>query len=320
LSGSGCSLFEGTEKKLELIVDPALDSLRDFGSVYWTDVVRRAGAEVLSRISNERCDAYLLSESSLFDFDHRATMLTCGRTTLHKAALAVLDRLPVEGVRRLTYKRKHEVFPHDQPTSFFDDVRVLRERLPGRAYQFGNQDEHHLYLFHIDRDPSAPRAGTTVEVLMHGLDDRVQRDFCVATRPTTAEVRTATGIDRILPGFEIDDHLFRPTGYSLNAIRDDAYYAVHVTPEAGCSYASFETDHRIRGNLQPVLSRLLEIFRPRSWDLVLFDDVASAPESVAGYRMRSHVVQAPERGLDVRFLSFHRPQRSVARAIELPVP
>jgi len=320
LSGSVCSPFEGTEKKLELIVDPELESLRDFGSVYWTDVVRRAGAEVLSRVSNERCDAYLLSESSLFVFEHRVTMLTCGRTTLHDAALAVLERVPIEGVRRLTYKRKQEVFPHDQPTSFFDDVRLLHERLPGRAYQFGNQDEHHLYLFHMDRDTSAFRAGTTVEVLMHGLCDRVRRDFCVATRPSTAEVRAATGVDRIIPGFELDDHLFRPTGYSLNAIRDDAYYAVHVTPEAGCSYASFETDHPFRGDLQPVLSRLLDIFRPRSWDLVLFDDAIRVPETAAGYRMRSHVAQAPDRGLDVRFLSFYRPQSSVAHAIELPVP
>jgi penicillin-binding protein 2 len=35
-------------------------------------------------------------------------MLTCGRTTLHEAALAILDRVPSERVQRLIYKRKQE--------------------------------------------------------------------------------------------------------------------------------------------------------------------------------------------------------------------
>jgi S-adenosylmethionine decarboxylase len=317
MSGSLCSFFEGTEKKLELTVDPAVASLRSFGDAYWTGVARRVGADVLSTMSNPRCDAYLLSESSLFVFDHRFAMITCGRTTLHEAALAVLERVPADRVQTLVYKRKHEVFPRDQPTSFFDDVRILRERLPGRAYRFGNRDEHHLYLFHTGRHPAGAPHGTTVEVLMHGLGASVRRDFCITDRPTTREVRDATGVDRIIPGFEADDHLFEPNGYSLNAIQGDEYYAVHVTPEPGCSYASFETTHRFADDLEPVLARLLGVFRPRTWDLVLFGRRADAGVEVPGYRLKSQVAQAPDQGPEVRFLSFYRPQRAVARAVEL---
>ncbi len=330
MTGSASPFFEGTEKKFELVVDPALPSFREHGHSYWTDVARSAGAEVLSRLSNDRCNAYLLSDTSLLVYDHSVIMMTCGCSSLHNAVLEILEAVPAERVRRLVYKRKHEIFPHDQPTSFFDDVSILNERLPGRAYQFGHEDEHHLYVFHLDRDRAADTAGTTVEVLMHGLGDGVGGNFRLSHRPTTPEVREATGVDRVIPGFEVDDHLFVPNGYSLNAIREGEYFAVHVTPEEACSYASFETNHRFGGDLEPILGRLLRIFRPRSYDLILYGDdgdkgdrLQSVPLDDRGagddYRLKSHVAQVVDPSLPIRFMSFYRPQHTVASAIELPV-
>ena len=49
--------------------DPAGPSLRELGRPFWDEVVRRSRAQVLSVISNDACDAYLLSESSLFVLD-----------------------------------------------------------------------------------------------------------------------------------------------------------------------------------------------------------------------------------------------------------
>jgi S-adenosylmethionine decarboxylase len=318
MSGPGSPFFEGTEKKFELVVDPGLPSFLERGHTYWTAVARSAGADVLSWISNERCCAYLLSESSLFVFDHRVVMMTCGCSALHNAVLKILEDLPAEKVRTLVYKRKHEIFPHDQPTSFFDDVKVLSRELPGRAYQFGNEDEHHLYVFHLNRQRGVGPAGTSVEMLMHGLGDGVGDDFRLSGRRTASRVRAATGIDRILPGFELDDHLFVPNGYSLNAIRGEEYYAVHVTPEEACSYASFETNHRFHDDLEPTVSRLLRTFRPRSYDLVVYGDDPGVVEP-DDYRLRSHVAQALDPGLRVRFRSFYRPEPTVVAAIELPV-
>ncbi len=318
MTGSASPFFEGSEKKVELTVDPSFPSLRRLGHGYWIDVARSAGADVLSTISNGECTAFLLSESSLFVFDRRLIMMTCGRTSLHHAVLTLLEQVPAERVQTLLYKRKHEVFPHDQPTSFFDDVRVLNERLPGRAFQFGNEDEHRLYLFHLDREFVGATQGTSVELLMHGLAPGVDREFRLAYRGTTPEVRRATAIDRILPGFEVDDHLFFPNGYSLNAIRGGEYYAVHVTPEEACSYASFETNHRFHDDLEPTVSRLLRIFRPRSYDLVIYGDDPGVAEP-DDYRLRSHVAQALDPGLRVRFRSFYRPEPTVVAAIELPV-
>ncbi|KAJ0555975.1 putative adenosylmethionine decarboxylase [Helianthus annuus] len=54
------------------------------------------------------------------------------------------------------------------------------------------------------------------------------------------EMTEATGINRINPNAQICDFAFDPCGYSMNAIDGDRYSTIHVTPEDGFSYASFE--------------------------------------------------------------------------------
>ncbi|KAH9301813.1 hypothetical protein KI387_013396, partial [Taxus chinensis] len=48
------------------------------------------------------------------------------------------------------------------------------------------------------------------------------------------------GIRDILPGSKICEFEFDPCGYSMNAIEGDVVSTIHVTPEDGFSYASFE--------------------------------------------------------------------------------
>ena len=314
---SGVPFFEGTEKKVELVVDAVLPSLRSLGEAFWCGAAVRAGAQVLSRISNDCCDAYLLSESSLFIYDHKMIMITCGQTRLPEAVLKVLETVPAEKVRFFSYERKNEVFPHIQPTSFFDDVRLLNGALPGRAFQFGDEDDHHLYLFHLERPYADDLRDMTVEVLMYGIDDRAGRVFHQAAEPESARERGE--VAQIIPGFTVDDHLFEPSGYSLNAIRDAEYWTVHVTPERISSYASFETNCRIGGDLEAVVGRVLKVFEPRSFDLVLFDHEGTVPFANESYQLKAHVAQELSCGYEVRFLSFFRPRAGVRRPLEIPV-
>lgn len=309
--------FEGTEKKVELVVDSGLPSLRGRGEAYWAGVANRAGAQVLSRKGNDHCDAYLLSESSLFVYDHKMIMITCGQTEPPAAVLEVLRDVPAEKVRFFIYERKNEVFPHVQPTSFFDDIRTLDPVLPGRAFQFGDEDEHHLYLYHLDRPYQGDPRDMTVELLMYGIDERMAELFGPGQSPSA--VREGADVAGIIPGFEFDDHLFEPNGYSVNAIRDDQYWTAHVTPERISSYASFETNYRFDGDLDAVVGRVLELFRPRSFDLVLFDRGQSIPFDAGPYQLKAHVAQTLTCGYEVRFLSFYRPHPGVRRPLELPV-
>ena len=83
--------FEGSEKKLEIVVSKDSPDLRSYGREMWEKVVERSRATILSSISNEYIDAYLLSESSLFVSKDRVLMITCGTTTLVHAASAILE-------------------------------------------------------------------------------------------------------------------------------------------------------------------------------------------------------------------------------------
>ncbi|MCP3980707.1 MAG: adenosylmethionine decarboxylase [bacterium] len=312
------TFFEGTEKKVELLLDPGQGSLRVRGHDGWASICERSGARILSTLSNDQCDAYLLSESSLFVFDHKLLMITCGRTRLVDAALHMLDVVPPEAVRYLAYERKNEVFPHCQETSFFDDVRLLSERLPGRAFKFGHEDDHHLYLFEADAGAGGDLDDPTVEILMYGLHSDASRLFDKSRGGTIEGVRSTTGMPELIPGYEIDDHLFEPRGYSVNAIARDRYWTVHVTPNEISSYASFETNHSVGTDLEAICDRVLGLFRPRAFDLVMFDQPSELAFEVEGYVMKSRFEQDVESGFRVRFVSYYRPQTGIERPAELP--
>jgi S-adenosylmethionine decarboxylase len=299
--------FEGAEKKVEIVIDGGQPSLRAAGDDYWGRIVSTAGAQILSKIGNEHCDAYLLSESSLFVFDHKIIMITCGQTRLVDAVIELLGRVPADSVEFFTYERKNEVYPHRQPTSFYDDVQRLDAVLPGKAFRFGDEDEHHILLFHLDRPYRCPHTDLTLEMLMYGIDETVRASFAPGARHVAGDVRGRLGLEDLVPGFHVDDYSFLPSGYSLNGIREDMYWTLHVTPEANGSYVGFETNLRSGDDLAPVIDRLLDLFAPRSFDLFLFQHGEDVPLALDRYRLRSHVAGKLGCGYQVRFRSYHRP-------------
>jgi S-adenosylmethionine decarboxylase len=309
--------FEGAEKKVEIVVDGEQPSLRAAGDTYWAGIASLAGATVLSKIDNAHCDAFLLSESSLFVFDHKMVMITCGQTCLPDAVFGLLERVPADAVDFFIYERKNEVYPHRQPTSFYDDVRRLGEVLPGRAFRFGDEDEHHILLFHLDRPYRGPSDDLTLEVLMYGIDESVRVQFEGGGQSEASHVRERLDLGELARGFRLDDHAFEPSGYSLNGIREDKYWTLHVTPEANGSYVSFETNLEQGSDLGRVTDKLVELFRPRAVDTLLFRRGEDLPLRPEGYGLRSYVAGALACGYEVGFRSFHRPGSGVRRPAEI---
>ena len=307
--------FEGTEKKLEIAVRPGVGSLRAWPDSFWARVVEATDARILSSVANEVCTAYLLSESSLFVYDDRMVMITCGRTRLTGAVPLVLERLPEDALDLFVYERKNEVFPHAQATSFFEDARELRRWVPGRAYQFGYEDEHHLYIYVLDRLPADTTPDVTVELLMYGLSAAARDHFRGPGR--RADAVAAMGLAEALAEFTVDDHHFEPTGYSLNAIRDDRYFTVHVTPEDHASYASVETNARFGGGLDDVLHTCLDAFGPRSFDVVAWQRGRRVSLPDWGRPARTAVTQDLPCGYNVRFVHYGRELGDDRPAIEL---
>ena len=84
-------IFEGAEKEVKLVVNPSFPSLRSIRKEQWIKVVASSGARIISKISNSFCDAYLLSESSLFIYDHKIITVTCGQTNLVAGLFELLN-------------------------------------------------------------------------------------------------------------------------------------------------------------------------------------------------------------------------------------
>ena len=100
--------FEGSEKKLEMVLSSTCENMR---TKNWSPVVAKAGAHIVSHFSSATCDAYLLSESSLFVWDHRLTMITCGKTTLVDVTLELFNEYGIHQIESLIFERKNEFFP-----------------------------------------------------------------------------------------------------------------------------------------------------------------------------------------------------------------
>jgi len=264
--------FEGAEKKIEIIVDPEAGSLRRFDQ-HWPAVVAKANATILSTLKNQQCDAYLLSESSLFVMEHSLVMITCGSTSLVDAAEEILRFVPLSAVRLLMYERKNEHNPDAQPSTFEGDVARLRRHVAGDIYQFGVESGNHVKLFHFCRSFSPVEHDMTLEILMHGLGAEARGAF---TKDAFPKLHSDMAVHRLIDGFAADDFLFDPYGYSLNATRGREYYTIHVTPQEGCSYASFETNHCFDGDMSQTIERVLRVFRPKSAALLLFKKAGRA--------------------------------------------
>jgi S-adenosylmethionine decarboxylase len=310
------SFFEGPEKKLEVVVTPDFPPLRSLGDEAWQRIVEAAGAKVISVLRSEHCDAYLLSESSLFVFDDWFVLITCGQTTLVDAVPELLRCIPKESIAFLVYERKSEHFPEHQPTTFYEDARRLGSMLPGRALRFGDEHGRYVQMFHTTRPYTPEKNDPTLEVLMHVIDQDVAEQFASTRVPTDTSFAAWSGIDAVLPGFTTSEHVFNPPGYSLNAVRGEEYYTFHVTPEETGSYVSFETNYDFRGHPGGLVGSIVELFRPRAFDVVTFVPEAEPELPVAGYQLGDHVVHAVN-GYRVSYFQYFVPPSGPRSAFEI---
>jgi len=295
--------FEGTEKKIELIIRGA--NFRAKPESFWRGMVEASQAKILSKISNDFCDSYLLSESSLFVWDERLTMITCGTTRLVNAASYFFDHVPPHSLDFLTFERKNEYFPQRQATDFLRDVELLQARVPGKVYRFGSPDEHHMFLYHLDKKFKPQGVDYTLEVLMHDLEPDTAKIFSSGQK--IDKVRQLAQLENILPGFQIDDHLFEPCGYSLNAIRNDDYYTIHVTPEEGNSYVSFETNVPLGNRASTVIRGVLDVFKPKAFDVIYFHSEREMKGfELPPFQRRSHFHESLTCGFEVGFSHYSK--------------
>ncbi|KAJ7974226.1 S-adenosylmethionine decarboxylase proenzyme [Quillaja saponaria] len=286
--------FEGYEKRLEILffqpgmfADPEGLGLRSLSKAQLDEILNPAECTIVSSLSNDYVDSYVLSESSLFVYPYKIIIKTCGTTKLLLSIPAILklaDALSL-AVRSVKYTRGSFIFPGAQPyphRNFSEEVAVLDSYFGNlgsgsKAYVMGNPDKSqnwHIYSSSAETQGSSEPV-YTLEMCMTGLDRESASVFYKTDARSASVMTEKSGIRKILPQSDICDFEFDPCGYSMNAIEGDAISTIHVTPEDGFSYASFEAlGYDIEDlNLTDLVKRVIACFHPTEFSVALHTDV-----------------------------------------------
>lgn len=308
--------FEGFEKRLELHFfgdDPASGlshGLRLIDSSSLEKVLSAVQCTIVSAVGNRFFDSYVLSESSLFIYPTKVIIKTCGTTQLLKSVrplIALAHNLGLS-LRSCRYTRGSFIFPETQPfphTSFREEIVYLEDSLPASlcfrkaSIMHSKVGSHSWHVFTACNatSPAAVRPESddlfTVEVCMTELDRAQARKFFQNpgragkfTGDSAGKAMTAlTGIDQINPDALICDFAFDPCGYSMNGIDGDRYSTIHVTPEDGFSYASYECVGSVYDDgddIIRVLRKVGQIFRPGTMSVSITSPGSDSWAWVAG--------------------------------------
>lgn len=345
-------MFEGPEKTLEVVFRPIGQGdshINNVGSVTGSSsdiqqlivepveriglrrlsrsdldaICARARCTILSSISNQYLDAYVLSESSLFVYPYMLVLKTCGTTTLLRCIGTLIElarKLGLE-IEWVGYSRKNFNFPGDQAfphQSFHQELdylqghRKLCERLNGAGYTLGPVTGDHWFVFVADQtrrsvalDQDTDRV---LNIMMFDIAEDVAKIFYYDSykrgegeEEKTDEVKriskeqtSVSGIDNLCPGAIIDPCAFEPCGYSMNAVLFRSYSTIHITPESGSSYASFETNQKI-SSYKSLISNVIRTFKPKRFVMTLMADegglkqISENPLLVGGIKSRISV-------------------------------
>lgn len=246
--------FEGYEKRFEIsfsepgiFVDVGGRGLRSLSKTQLDEIIMPAQCTIVSSLSNDQVDSYIISESTFFVYPYKMILKTCGITKLLLSIPPILKRTDTQKliVRSVRYTRGSFRFPGAQPfphRSFCKEVAILDNHfhnlgMSSEAYVMSDSDEHEKWHIYSASTESEDILGPlyTLEMCMTSLDPKKASVFYKKELSSAAITTEVSGISKILLDSEICDFNFEPCGYSMNAIEGDAVSTIHVTPEDGFS-------------------------------------------------------------------------------------
>ncbi|KAL0434509.1 UNVERIFIED_CONTAM: S-adenosylmethionine decarboxylase proenzyme 4 [Sesamum latifolium] len=212
---------------------------------------RASGDWISSRCGAVHCkyfDSYVLSESSLFVYPTKVIIKTCGPLSCSNPSV-------------------HWWTMVLRWASLYVGASIMNSKSCYKWHVFTACDEG-CTVSTVDM-----HAGDlyTVEICMTELDRVLAKKFFRRFNDGKTgdsagrEMTEVTGIRGINTNALICDYAFDPCGYSMNGIDENRYSTVHVTPEDGFSYASFECVGSIyddKEEILDVLKKVVKIFRP----------------------------------------------------------
>ena len=269
--------YDGPEKKLKIILNSHESGSKESGLraipvESWEMVARAGGAKILSSVSTDFLDAYLLSESSLFIWKDKLVMITCGDTSPVMAVPEIMGLIDKGNIARIMYSKKVNNSINDKTSNFAKETGRLEAIFSGKQYHLGFQDVNHMHFYYSDNDHNKKDlTGITLQIYMHDLDNAVMKDF----KKSDGLVEFPSGLlpvlRKIIPSMITDSHMFDPSGFSLNGIYKDQYLTIHVTPGEKCSYVSFETNE-YKNDYSGIVSDIASFFKPKRFSIVFSSD------------------------------------------------
>lgn len=276
------AVFEGPEKCLEIdfaIRTGIAGGLRVITRKQWDKLLVSAKCCILDVYSNDFCDSYVLSESSLFVFEWKLIIKTCGKTTLLHLVPHLRDMCTKLGFKMewMQFSRKNLSFPRLQEyphKCFSAEVEYLKALLRyGEGHILGPVTSDHWYLYVAELSDVYTHEDTDFkfDMMMYDLNPECCKKFFSAKGRTSINVRKELRLQENLPKAHIHDVLFEPCGYSMNALQGPYYFTMHVTPETDFSYASFESNVQME-DYKVLMEYVLSQFQPKRFTITTFRD------------------------------------------------
>lgn len=250
--------FEGIEKRLEIYFDSR--SLRLLPHSFWSDLLSNTNCEILDSLYGIYFDSYVLSESSLFVYENKLIIKTCGNTLLLKIIPLIKNKW---NIIKLLYSHRNFIKPELQSypySSFSDEFSFIHELMDKKGFMIPS-NEWFIYIFNpFSISSNSP----LIEITMTHLDPIIMNSFYFTDKKLSNIFPINFGITSIIDFNTpiIHSFQFTPCGFSLNAHKDSFYYTIHVTPESNFSYVSIETDIPI-SDYPIFISQIISLFNPK---------------------------------------------------------
>ena len=193
----------------------------------------------------------------------------------------------VERISTFLATKHFLINPLNRNLRYLHKHRSLCERLDGNGYTLGPVTADHWFVYvadHTRRGSSELDTDRVLNIMMFDIDEAVGNMFYYNNYPTiqqeskeeetkriSREQTARSGIDALCPGAIIDPRAFEPCGYSMNAILFRSYSTIHITPEEGSSYVSFETNQKLV-SYKSLLNNVIRTFRPKRFVMTLMAD------------------------------------------------
>lgn len=305
--------FEGKEKRLEILFSnhSKTKSLRDVSIAIWTDIIHGVKASVLQCCPSTSFDAFVLSESSMFVYDTKVLLITCGQTTILSALeqVCALGKQMEMEIDRIQYSHSNFTFPmlQQSPHSNVELETAFLKSIFRDVHFTEVASTHGLGWYCWTLCHSKCQVLPTCTLYLENISRQAANEFTQNTIERSGlHMLQHTKLSGLLQAFGpvLHAYAFHPCGLSANGIctRTNGHWTLHITPEVSNSFVSLEFCPEDVSEIQRIAS-FFEYWKPQKAQ-VITSSMPTSQIEVTGYECVSKTTLLMPMGVDVQVFGF----------------